>query len=622
MGVGRLGLRRTIALLAIVAGTSAVASDRSFEPVPVRDPYYGQILFDFYQEHYFDSIVQTLAASSADRLPNHADDAELLLGGLFLSYGLHRDAAAIFDRLLAERTNLAVRNRTHFFLAKIRYQRGYFADALEALDAIEGQLDEDLEPERRMMYAQVLLALERFDEAADVLDRWRSPAEWYHFASYNLGIAYIRAGKVEQGAERLEEIGVRRGADRREFLSLQDKANVALGYAYLQNGRPVEAKEVLQRVRLQGPYSNKALLGVGWADSELKNYRRALVPWLELRGRDLLDSAVQESLLAIPYAYGKLGANREAANQYLAAIEAYVDETQRLDAAITRIESGDVVEALLAGDDDAEVGWFWQLQDVPNSDESRYLYYLLAEHEFQEALKNFRDLHALRQNLTRWRENVDIFDSMLSTRELAFEERLPRAEALLAKANLAELSARRAALVQRLDAIEAESDVVALAPRRDQRLWGELEELNETPALEIEIPESVEAQEKLRLLQGVLSWEMERHFAARVWNERDELRDVNRVLDQSRRLRERVTTALANEPQRFSGFAERVSALAPRIDDLLSRLGDLIRRQQLEVNRIAVGELEKRKSRLDTYTVQARFALASIYDKASKAESP
>ena len=616
-----MGLRSLLASLALALAPAAHAAD-GLAPGPVLDPYYGQVLFDFYQEKYFDSIVGVLAADSAERLPNHGAEAELLLGGMYLSYGLHRDAAGIFDRLLAERTDLTVRNRTHFFLAKIRYQRGYFEAALESLNRIEGSLEDTLEPERRMMTAQVLLGLERYDEAAAYLERWGSPSEWHAFASYNLGVAFIRAGEVERGARHLDGIGLREGATDEEFLALQDKANVALGYAYLQNGRPFEAREVLQRVRLEGPFSTKALLGVGWADAEMENYRRALVPWLELRGRDLLDSAVQESLLAIPFAYGKLEANREAAAQYLAAIEAYIDETQRLDAAIARIESGEIVDALLAGDDDAAVGWLWQLESVPDSDESRYLYHLLARHEFQESLKNFRDLRALRANLLRWRENVDVFDNMLSTREQAYEARLPRARKLLDGTDIEALEARRAELLAAIDRVENSNDLVALAPERDARIWGELDDLDATPGLVGEFPEAEEARQKLALLRGVLRWELDKSFDARVWKQREELRDVDQAIEQSRSLRRRVAAALEDEPSRFDGFDTRIRLLTPRIDQLLARLGGLIERQQAEVSRIAVGELEARKQRLDTYTIQARFALASIYDRASGEQRP
>ena len=613
---GRQFLVRSAAL-AVLLNACAFA----VEPIEVEDPYYGQALFNFYQGEYFDSIIDLTAAAAKERLPNHAADAELLLGGLYLSYGLHTEAAAIFDRLLESRTDPAVRDRTWFFLAKIRYQRGFHADALSALESIQGELEREFRPERRMMHAQVLMELGRYDEAARQLEGWRGPVDWYHFASYNLGVAYIRAGNVTAGARILEELGRRGDVDIDEFRALQDRANVALGYAYLQNEQPEDAKTVLQRVRLTGPYSNKALLGVGWADAEIGNYRRALVPWLELRGRDLLDSAVQESLLAIPFAYGQLGANNEAAQQYLLAIEAYIDETRRLDLAIERIESGEIIADLLAADPDSNAGWFWQLGDVPDSYESRYLYHLLASHEFQEALKNFRDLASLRENLDVWRENVGIFDDMLTTRQLAFVARLPRAQTTLDDNDLDVLQARADTLSQRVGAIVDRSDVAAMAPESETRLWDEINEYGATPGLDGPWPEAEDARDKLRLLRGVLQWEMEKRFPARVWQVEKDIRDVNRALATSRVLRERVEQALQDEPQRFEEFDNRIDTIVPRINALSAALDALLVKQQQVVNRIAVGELEARKERLDTYTVQARFALASIYDRASQGGS-
>lgn len=613
----RFALHCLRCLILSVGGFAASAAN-ALEPVEVKDAYYGQALFDFYQGEYFDSIVDLLAADSRDRLPNHGHDAELLLGGLYLSYGLHRDAAEIFERLLEERTDLETRDRTWFFLAKIRYQRGYLEAALAAIDSIEGELDKDLTAELRMMHAQVLMDLGRYNDAAALLDRWRGPAEWFHFASYNLGVARVRGGDIVGGARILEEIGRRRGADQEEFLSLQDKANVALGFAYLQNDQYDDAKVALQRVRLSGPFSNKALLGVGWADAEQENYRRALVPWLELRGRDLLDSAVQESLLAIPYAYGQLSANNEAARQYLLAIESYIDETRRLDQAIERIESGEIVNQLLAADENPNTGWYWELDTVPDSYESRYLYHLLASHEFQEALKNFRDLDSLRDNLLVWQENIDVFTHMLETRREAYAARLSSAEALLVKADLPSLQSKQKSLSDQVIAIEAGSDFVKLAPEKDAELWQEIDDLSKTPGLEQEWPEARDARAKLRLLKGVLAWELEKSFPARVWTLRKSLNDVNRSLGQAENLRSAVEHAMATEPVSFEEFSDRIGSLTPRIERLLGRLQSLLDEQQHAVNRIAVTELEARKTRLDTYTVQARFALASIYDRASE----
>ena len=69
--------------------------------------------------------------------------------------------------------SLDVRNRAWFYLAKIWYQRGYLEDAATALTSIRGALPGDLEPERHLLEAQVLMYLDRYDEAIRVLERWQ-----------------------------------------------------------------------------------------------------------------------------------------------------------------------------------------------------------------------------------------------------------------------------------------------------------------------------------------------------------------------------------------------------------------------------------------------------------------
>src|SRR5690606_38405100 len=250
---------------------------------------------------------------------------------------------------------------------------------------------------------------------------------------------------------------------------LRDKANVALGYAWLQAAQPLAAKPSLQRVRLNGPFSNKALLGVGWADAEAQDYRAALAPWLELRGRNLLDSAVQESLLAVPYAFAQLGADAQAAEHYTNAIAAFDGEIGRLNASIEAVRNGDLFAELLGGEANAS-GWYWRLEQVPDSTESRLLYEVLATHGFQEGLKNYRDLLYLRRNLERCVDSLGAFDDILDTRERAYRQRLPAIEESLARIDLDRLAAERVELESRLAAIERAENVVALGTPEEQRL--------------------------------------------------------------------------------------------------------------------------------------------------------
>jgi len=623
-----------LCLLLIAAVQPAQAANDDPDPIVVKDPHYGEVLFYFYQEDYFPAIVRLLAAQDKWRLEElskqgehgeqvelsgqavHGEQAELLLGGLFLSYGHHLEAAKIFERLLADNVDTEIRDRTWFFLAKIWLQRGYLDESQQALSNLSDELPENLWREAQMLQSQIYINSGQYELAIALLQDWKGRTEWASYAKFNLGVALVRSGNVDAAAEILDELGDLNPFND-ELTSLRDKANLALGYALLQDGQPLAAKKPLQRVRLEGPFSNKALLGVGWADAEVENYRRALVPWMELRGRDLLDSAVQESMLAIPYALAKLDSISQAADHYLNAIEAFYEETNRIDRTIGFIESGDIFQEFLSDDPLDSTGWYWRLEELPEGPEGRYLYHLLATHEFQEGLKNYRDLNYLYNNLDAWQQSIGVYANMLETRLQAYEERLPRVEDALARADLDGMVDRKLEFDSVLNDIEQDNDWLALATAREFEMWGEIAGLENTQALSANIPEADEVREKILLLKGVLQWQLERDFKDRLWRVRRDLRNTGEALVDTQRSRRQIDDTMRNEPLHFSQLSSRVYGLGPRIDGMKIRVGDSMAAQRAFLESIAVGELRAQKQRLDVYTVQARFALAAIYDLAA-----
>ncbi len=600
------------AAVALLPHQVRAAGERS-EPIVVQDAHYGEALFYFYQGEYFPAIVRLLAAQQQSQLENHAEESELLLGGLYLSYGHHLHAAEIFERLLADNVEPEIRDRTWFFLAKIWHQRGYLTEAQNALSKIQGGLPDVLESERYMLHSQILIDEREYDRAITLLQGWNDKTEWGSYAKYNLGVAMVRSGRVNKAARILDDLG-HLDPHNEELSSLRDKANLALGYAFIQDGQPMAAKPALQRVRLDGPFSNKALLGVGWADAEIDNFRRALVPWMELRSRDLLDSAVQESMLAIPYAMAKLNSISQAADHYLNAVEAFYEETNRIDRTIDDIETGELLDKFLEQDTLEATGWYWRVDELPEGLESRYLFHLLATHSFQEGLKNYRDLVYLRRNLEDWQENIGVFRNMLDTRELAYKRRLPRTEESLANVDLDGRIRRKLELDARLNGIEQSRDILALATRRESELWGQITALEREPALAANIPEAEELRDKIKLLKGVLQWGLDREFKSRLWKIRRDVQSTGQALVDTQRARRNIDETMRNEPLLFEKFNARVDGLSPRIEALTSQVDTAMSRQRAFLQTIAVDELRAQKQRLNTYSVQARFALAAIYD--------
>jgi len=486
-------------------------------PQEVKDLHYGDVLFYFYQDDYFDSITRLLAARQLERIPHTQGEAELLLGGLYLSLGEHVEAGRIFEALLNQNTTEAVRNRAWFYLGKVWYQRGYLDESERALRQVSDKIDPRINAERYMLLAQLMMRRGRYDDAIAALSSWHGAPDWTAYAQFNLGVALVRKDRLADAIPYLDRVG-RIESRSAELLALRDKANLALGFALLQAQRPAEAKPILQRVRLEGPFSSKALLGVGWADAGAGNFKRALVPWLTLRKRSLLDSAVQESFLTVPYAYSQLSATGQAADYYSSAIESFDAELKRIDDSIEEIRSGHLLDRLLDDDKKDTLTWYWQLTTLPNAPESRYLYQLLASNEFQEGLKNYRELNFMSRNLDSWRDDLSAYDDMLDTRQAAYDLRVPKADAVLSATDLGGLTQKRVDFESRINEIEKSNDVAALGTPEEQKTWARLKRIEDYLAAHPDDPDLAEMREKHRLMKGVMYWRLSGSFKARLWN--------------------------------------------------------------------------------------------------------
>ena len=262
-------------------------------------------------------------------------------------------------------------------------------------------------------------------------------------------------------------------------------------------------------------------------------------------------------------------------------------------------------------------GWYWRLEELPEGPEGRYLFHLLATHQFQEGLKNYRDLTYLHRNLDRWQQNVGVYANMLETQTEKLARSMPLVQGSLSEAELEDMIARKLAYDTVADNIEANHDWLALATRSEFAMWDELKALERTPARRADIPEAREAQDKIDLLKGALQWNLERDFKERLWRLRRDLQQTGEALVETQRAWRQIDDTMQDEPQRFAELGERVYSLAPRIEGMKMRVENALSRQQAFLRNIAVDELQAQKERLDVYTIQARFALAAIYDIAA-----
>ena len=626
----RVLLLAAIVALAAVAGAEARVHDpEKLSEGHIRDLHFGDVLFLYFQqddEHDFEALTRILAYQQWGRMPHHAEDAELIAGSLYLQEGMHIEAGEIFQRLLTSNVSSGVRNRAWLYLAQVWYARGYYPRAEEALRKVNGRMSPEYEAQKELLLANVLMHQGKYDEAIQLLSAWHGGPVWSAYARFNLGVALVRDNRLADADPFLSGVGTML-APTPELEALRDRANLALGFAYLQANQPERARPALERVRLNGPYSNKALLGTGWAQAALGDYQGALTPWMELRSRDVLDAAVQESYLAVPYAFMKLNANAQSAEYYESAVTSFDRENGRLDATMVHIRQGDMLREVLLSSgphnpDTAMVhGWFRDLKSLPHTGEAPYLYAVLAGHDFQEGVKNYRDLVYLDGTLQRWGDSMDAYQDMIETRERAYADRLPKVDTLLGSGKLQQLQQRRVALENQLGIIEAQHNVGALGTEAERSQWARVQRVEAGLAGLPDSPDTAEARERLALVKGVLYYRLNDAYGARLWQEHRSLKDLSLALHEAQSRWIRVERARHNVPQNTGEFAARVASLRQRIAALETRLAAAEERQSAYLAQVAVQELERQKTRLATYEVQARFALATMYDRAATASA-
>jgi hypothetical protein len=580
------------------------------------DPRYRTALFLRHDSRYLSALVEL-----SDVLATAADPEALpapfylLMAECYLAFGMDTRAGALYQKIASGPHDSLTLARARLQLAQFDYQHGRLDGAAERLQAMREKLPSSLREEWRLVMTNVLLAQGKYAETAAMLTEEDSDTPALR---YNLAVALIRAGKVAEGREQLDEVGTM-DVSNLEQLVLRDKANLTLGYQYLQEQQGPRAREVFGRVRTAGPFSNRALLGLGWSEiaqtpaakdaeaadapppaaapetpdgtaagaapapvaddslgtllrpgyvapapgarlavegsaagpsslpqAEQDALRRALVAWVELVKRDPMDPAVQEGLLAIPWALDRLQAYEQSLTRYLNAISALEDARKRMDEARKSIQGGRMVETIVRRDTDSERGWMWRLRDLPDVPETFFLQSLLAEHRFQESLKSYRDARLLTRHLDAWKKH------------LADLERGGPAGSI--DAQLKHL---------RRNWQPAWAGTV---------VWLDLATALSAPGT-FDAPATDAPDMPLELRTGPA-------------------------------------------PASFEGRAERLRPLRVRIDALRPRINAIGSAQDDLLEAISARELEGQRATIERYLTEARFAVARIYDRQQQREAP
>lgn len=622
-------MNRLLVLLTILMLSASPASAGPSTPGQLRDLYFGEALYYAFQGEWFDAIARLdvelmqhygVDEPELDTLHYHIDQAEFDVGDFELSYRMHQRAGRAITAVIEGNVAEPVRNEALFRLARIYFQKDQPVNAQYAVERIEGVVPDNLRGDLDFLRAHILMANGRFAEAAGILEGLAGDKGLQGFASYNLGIALMADGKELEGRRYLDSTG-RMETDDELTLAIRDKANLVLGSKLLDEKDYEGAKQTLDRVRLTGPFSNRALLGSGWADAFRGRFERALVPWSVLVQREVTDASVQEGMLALPYAYGKLNVSGRAALVYGSSLEKFDTEIDKLEASIKSIREGRFLEALVREEFKQDADWVVRLRELPDTPETYYLLDLMASHDFQESLKNYLDLTQLRRKLIGWEGDLGAYQQIIEQRRAYYEPLLPDIDREFRRLD----SLMRLRLEQR-DRIEQRLKAMLVVPRPDylataeERIIGERIALleKELTASGTSAPGGVAA--RIGRLRGVLHWNIHTQYDRRFTEASEHLRDLNSEVEMLKMQYDAFVRTRQAATQSYEGYDGVISRQRLEIGRARERVEDLMARQGSMLETMAVTELTTRRDRLADLQIKARFAMADSYDRAIRAQ--
>lgn len=634
---------RLLALLVspLLATAFSVAAEEK-PKTAVADLRYGVALFHYYQQDYVNAIAELMVADARNGIQGHSDNPELIAGGISLAFGMQNHAESVFSQILQdERRPQSVRDAAWFYLGKLYYTRGDWAAAEQSFNRVSADFKPALRAQLQALQINIRIRDKRYAELTPKTVEQSELRGWNPYALYNLGAAHAREGNFTQAQlffNALADIDIAKDPRTRATQwALQDKSSTALGYSYLAEKKYAAAIREFTRVRLDGIYANQALLGYGWAAVAQEEYTTALQPWQLLRSRSLIYPAVQESLLALPFAYEKLNAQGEAVAAYELAEELLAREIQLIRDMRATLTEGELLTLIdakpmaveearkaLQNDEEgqgltaviADDGQNWLKLDGTSIIKTRsaYMSELFAQTRFQTAVLELRDLLRLQRLLQNWQPKL------IAYRELLLEKQALRGrqEQQLTQSAFAlqaqQLQQRRDQFATRLQQIIAADDYLALADADTRALQERVTRAGQTIArMQAAGQQTDELAQRQKMFAGILLWRAAQHYPIALAEQQRELAQIDSalasVIKTQTHIDEITATSLDIQP-----VLARLQTLQQETATQLYVTEQLIAQQTRVLREQVDQQLASHEKRLKNYLSQAHLAVARLYD--------
>ncbi|WP_105102412.1 tetratricopeptide repeat protein [Microbulbifer pacificus] len=635
-----------LAIASALMSTATVSADNAAEAEPVekhktgapaqkfqqaQDMRYGAALYHYFQGNSFEALSTLMVSDLRGGIRYHADNADLIRGGISLTFGLEQQAAELFEKQLLkageedQQERLArYREIAWLKLAELNYRHQDWDTAAQQLEKSGAMHQSAL---------TLNLAIRRGDlqQARQLLNMADLPVAERALALSNLAAAQARSQQFEIAAQdyRRAALLVEQALSRPDMSSeseeelriLRDKARIGAGYAMALSGDLIAAAEEFRGVRLDTPWSADALLGLGWASVNGGNHQQAVDALGYLIRENPLSPQVQEALLALPFSYEQLRRPKLALRAYQNAERKYeqaLDDLHKLHSAAAHLQFAEV-----NAESDIELRRYGWLEDATTPAlirmNQQYLLQMMQSDRLQLQLSELRDLRHLDRVLEQWQERLPELHTLIDEREQRRIDIVQRHSSAQYDQQVQIAEQELAKLKRALARIEADADGLAMLATSDSEAAGLFQMVREAEARYARLMAAGKTsnyqQQTLARARGILQWQAAEQYHDNLWQKRKAITSLEQELTTAAR-RERKVARIAAEAPQLNLLAGSVDDAGLRLQqqrNTIHRASSILEARIREDMRTA---LVQATERVEQYMAHTRLAIARIQDAA------
>ncbi|HUK55306.1 MAG TPA: tetratricopeptide repeat protein [Nitrospiria bacterium] len=616
---GRLLLIIPWALLLGFSAPPARAAEPSIDIEKRAETLQREAYYDFFLGDYLTSATRLkLLEQSAEKDGKVLNDTRLLLGGLYIAWGMYRPAAALFDRWVEQFPPGSSRNQLLLLIERLQYQRALYQSAIDTFKRLSPDSAFALMDQACYLAGMSDYLQGSVPEGIGVLESVPPSSGYFPFAQLAVAQSYVQLKDFEKSIALLKKLIATDHRGDPVLGAFAEKTRLILGLLLIELGRFQEARPVLASIPSASPFYPDALFGAGWADFDAGRYSEALPYFQELSEAYPDHVYALEGLNTIGGSYRKLGAFAKALQSYGKALDVYERKGKEIHEIRTLIQ-----------DRERLADWLGRPED-PQEDR---LIPFLDEDLLRFRIDRYRELSSLAAYLDRKAADMGVFEIMVDHREEVFRGHLPTLRGFLDNDPVKALQEQERLLQARLQEATRTERVEALATTKEREKLDQLaraqsqgRELLEavgrmgaaSPDLQ-ELKGQIEAaNRRLALFRGELLWRVVTEAPGRIDDLQRSEAQLREGLDALSGRRARLTASAPTLENDLERFRERIRTARQSLLEEKETALDLQRKLLPPLQVLLLQALDKQQGRIEHLAAVAKLSRIQILDLKSR----